>query len=851
MPVNPYAKGALDAARALPDLFVGRASELDVLRDQLSSIARGSPDAWILHVHGVAGSGKSTLLRKLREDTPGVRLATLDVDSDAFSPRSGAADLLWQLRFALRRAGVRTPLYDLFYVAYFSRHVLPGVGLTLPGLLESLGRGTEPVEKASAAGSSSALSARLADAFDADFLRDVGEGAGELAKGLKGVQLAAKLASAFRKRSQRRTLRARGIDLSAADAGQMHSLAPEVLAADLVDGAARQAPLAIAVDGFERLQTEPQALRVPAAAESALEALVRFVMFAPGETSQRRIGFLFFGRERLRWPELYDRDDGSASWSSLIRHLALRALDRAQAEAFLQRADRALDAAGAARAAQALRASRAAILDASREHAAGDSERSEAFGYLPFRLRLCIEEIALVERPFTVDDARRHADDVCASFLRAVPATLRDALHAFAVAGEVDASLFEAMIREDVVHAFSIADFSLLVARDALFAPVARPGTFRLHFQLERSALELLRQTAASREIAATVAEAIARLHIRHATPPTFAELTADHLERYQEGMRLLFRVDAAGLLPIDRFAVLFVELEDALRHDVAIGGAMHEAWLRCLFERSSSWSVDDGRMLVDSPRRTRSGKRARQIIQPMVVQFNSAWIGDAARAAAKAMFTRMYSSGVFPPADGEHADDDTLAALAIQRAATGAGKLADQGRHAEAEALLRAALEALPPTLAPRSRAKLQGDLELELAHTALHADATARAHALLDEALAHWRSAGLDGMAFASRALGYCNAMIGRIGDVGTAEALLRQITPLLERELPASHPSRAELATTFAILCVRKGFAALAIPYLETAQRVLVDNYGDAHPRVLAHRALLQKVCSMPDD
>jgi AAA ATPase domain len=194
MPINPYAGSQLMPAPL--DFFVGRTTELEALRSFMVDVAAGAIKERVVHVSGSAGTGKSFLLAKLRAEVASaelIGLAVLDVDTDAFDSGIPAPELLWRLRFALRRAGVRTPLYDLFYAAYFTKYVLPGVTITLPGLLESLGKVSEPVEKAGSAASSTAVSGRLAEAFDADFMKDLAEGAGELAKSTKAIQLFVKL----------------------------------------------------------------------------------------------------------------------------------------------------------------------------------------------------------------------------------------------------------------------------------------------------------------------------------------------------------------------------------------------------------------------------------------------------------------------------------------------------------------------------------------------------------------------------------------------------------------------------------------------------------------------------------
>jgi len=870
MPKNPYSGDTFRSAQAERELFVGREAQLQALRGFVEDVRSGSVEARVVHVFGAAGSGKSFLLAKLRAtiEAEGLHPALFDIDADSFDQNTSAPEMLWQLRFSLRRAGIRTPLYDLYYAAYFSRYVLPGVSLTLPTLLQSLGAKTEPIEKASHVASSKVLGEQLAQIFDADFLKDVAKGAGEVATGLKGVQLVTKLASAFRNKAKRRALKNRGIDLSTTVISEMQRLAPEILASDLLEFASKSNPILILVDGFDRIQTELQALRHPAVAESAMEALVRYVMFSPRAEAREHIAFLYFGRQRLRWAELFDQAGGGDSWDKHVLQLPLHGFTQAEAEVLLAKVDGALDAAGEADAAQALRSSKKAILFVSRDQAvdmngpgtgakgaaaegsgmsAEIQSHGEAVRYSPFRLRLCMEEIAELKRPFNDEDARRHADDICASFLRGVSKPLREVVSVFALAGELDASMYETLVKEGVIRNFTIANFPLLVRRGALFAPAVHADAYRLHYQLEDAALTLLAQNDVSRQVANTVTAKIFEQYLQRATPSAYALLTKVNLDAYQQGMRLAFRVHEAGLLSIDRFAVAFLELEEALDFDMEFGSALHKSWILRLLKRSACWSVEDGEHLVGSQLRTRSGKRSRQIIQLIEFVFHASWMTDAAQEAAKSMLTRMYAAGVLPPTDGEVADANAVTVLAVMRAQTTGKKFADGGQFDEAEAVLWKCMHSLPTTLQAAERAKHEGDLNLTLAYVAIKKRDKASAETRLEQALSSWRAANPDPTAWAETALEYCRAMLFFIGKEEPAATLFREIAPVLEAELPAMHPTRADLANTFAALCLNHGFSGLALPYLQSAKQVLVSNYGENDPRVHAQQSLIDGIQS----
>ena len=849
MPVNPYssANTQLTLEQRLM-LFSGRETELQDLRQFRLSIGSGSESEQILHIFGAAGCGKSFLIAKLRKDmTPPdvAHLAILDVDSSTFDPNTPAPELLWHLRFALRRAGVHTPLYDLFFVTYFSKYVAPGAALSLAGLLKSVGAGSEPIEKVSSVVSDKGLGKMLTGAFDADFLKDIAEGAEEVAKGMKGVQLVVKLAEAFKKKARLRTLKSQGIDISTATLSEMQAVAPEILSSDLLASVSKASPVLIVIDGFERIQTEPQVLRLPANAERAIETLVRYLMFSTDSVRCDRVKFLIFGRERLRWVELFDRNDNSESWAKHIRQIPLYGFTKPEAEIFLKKADVLFDTAGATVAAQSLRSSAATVLLASREDPSDPPGAVSETRYSPFRLRLCVEEISETKQPFSEGDALDHADDICSSFLRSVPEKLRDVIHVFALAGEVDQTMYDVLVAQHVINGFSTSDFALLVRRDALFAPAPGSDVYRLHFQLEQSSLTLLSKNANSRQIAATVISKIIEQHLRKTTPESYSLLTNENINSYGQGMRLIFRLYEASLLPIDDFAVSFLKLENAIHFEVSVGGRTHQAWLSRLFQLSARWSVEEGQYLVDSKLRTPFGIRARQIIMLMMLHFYDGSVDESARIAAKKMFTRMYAAKVLPPADGQPADEKQLTEFNVRRMSTEAEQLAEAERFEEAASTLFRALKSLPVTLDPMDKAAHEGNLYCELAAIAGRKLDRAQAEAYLNEALSRWSQVKSSPLKAAQNKLRYCYCMLMFVGKEDPAAGMLKEIAPLLESNLPPQHSMRVELNSCMAMLFLHIGCHALAVPYFEKAYDIRVVNYGDKDRQALALRALIEDI------
>lgn len=846
MPINPHRP--VEPERT-PDrglaLFAGYAHELAQLRDYRAALASAPDGNWLLHVIGAPGVGKSALLARFAAAAPPSepsRLAIVSFDADSFDAQTSAPDVLWALRFALRRAGVPTPLYDLYYVSYFTRFVMPGVVISLPTLLSSLGARAEPVERFAGIASDKGLADYLAGAFDAEVFKDLAEGAADLARSLKSAQLLIKLAQAFRKHAARRRLKRQGFDPAKANHSTMLEIAPEVLAADLLVSAAKGRPLLIAIDALDRIQAGPQVIGVASPGEQGLETLVRFLMFAdppPGAA----IRFVSFGRERLRWHALFDDEDATGSWDALTRQISLDGLSSDDAQALLRQADLQLDAAGEAAAAQALRASAAQVLAVSRD----DAVSAGAQRYSPLRLRLCIEEIRERRRPLSDRSVARHARNIFETFLRSVPARLREAIHLIALAGEFDRGLFEALVSEHLLSGFAISDFDSLVAREALFVRGADGEHYRLHGQLERAVTGLLAGDATAPLRYERTLWKMHALRLERATAGSYAALSLRHVDAYARGMRQIIRLHESGLLPIDAFAVFFLELEEAIHFEVGVAATLHVSLLTHLFMLSERWSEADGRRLVSSPLRTRSNHRARMLIKLIELHFLDETVDEAARAAARRMFTRFYQAEVLPPTDAEPVDAQSFSYMQAKQMHAIAMRFAENGHAGESEVVLQSTLAQLESALDVAERSALEGDICCDLAELRGRLKDRAGAEALLGRALVFWAAGQPSALLDARQKLRWCLLMLTLVGKPDPAFEMLRGIAPVLESSLPEGHPERGDLAFCLAMLFMLRGDDALAIPYLRSAHDIRVANHGAEDPRTLRLGALIEQLAA----
>jgi ATPase subunit of ABC transporter with duplicated ATPase domains len=94
-------------------LFTDRDHEREILRNFFERLAHpGSrPQKTILSIWGVGGIGKTSLLKKaveeLGRDLASLRLISLDLDHDHWTPSSAVAEFFWQMRSRLREAKPR------------------------------------------------------------------------------------------------------------------------------------------------------------------------------------------------------------------------------------------------------------------------------------------------------------------------------------------------------------------------------------------------------------------------------------------------------------------------------------------------------------------------------------------------------------------------------------------------------------------------------------------------------------------------------------------------------------------------------------------------------------------------
>jgi hypothetical protein len=136
IPKSSTAAGRRVGRQSAVKLFTDRDHERELLQNFFERLARVDPERDVrpekplLSLWGVGGIGKTSLLKKaiekLGKDLPGLRLISLDVDHNRWTPSSSVADFFWHLRSRLWEAkprgtaggsGIETPAFDYLYFA--------------------------------------------------------------------------------------------------------------------------------------------------------------------------------------------------------------------------------------------------------------------------------------------------------------------------------------------------------------------------------------------------------------------------------------------------------------------------------------------------------------------------------------------------------------------------------------------------------------------------------------------------------------------------------------------------------------------------------------------------------------
>src|SRR6201988_964023 len=593
MPIRKSVSAASQrvARQSALKLFTDRTHERELLRHFFERLARVHrvhdvrPEKPILSIWGVGGIGKTKLLEKATEELgqrlAGLRLISLDLDHNRWTPSSSVAEFFWHLRSRLWEAkprgigaGIETPLFDYLYFALW-RAQHPGENFALSDsvlkdLLNTSTLGTTILAEASAK-----LAAGVSDVATA----------GSAVGGL--FQLLGKALTYLRNRDRKGLLNKRGLNPESMTEKDMEAELAPVLAADVeqwLDDHPNDA-LCVAIDGFERIQSTTLA-------DDIQKYLADWcgILTDPEAVFSRRFGCVLLGRNKNRWAELYDKE-----WETRISEHLVGGLGKKDAQQFLESVATYHQDRGDLTTADNLRKHADAILAVTREQRSQDKQSSFHLYYLDLAYGIVYEQGV----HFQPADLGQTPAQLQIRFLRYLQTGQRGVFETFrclALAGSFDQALFDHLVETRLIPAGF--HFASLTGEDYSIVEEIRdlPGTFRFHRLMELALIRNQSAKAEDRSVARQRIDAILDYFKKKAEFSKLADCTTRHLNAYQRGMTIAFDRHHEGLLDLPALDAFFLVLEKPFDFSAFISARI--GWWRKLADLWKSHQPDSARSL-------------------------------------------------------------------------------------------------------------------------------------------------------------------------------------------------------------------------------------------------------------
>jgi NTP pyrophosphatase (non-canonical NTP hydrolase) len=526
-------------------LFSGRETQREAISKFLSCLQQG--DGYIhpsvLSFFGVGGVGKTALRKKALADfkcrlqkdiysiTPPI-IAEIDLDSDSVTPNLPVAQILGRVRTALNRQHIRTPSFDYLYLIWWGEeNPDQSIHLREDGENERSDAGLLNV-------------AELASSL-----------ASFLGTGLPGVAVVRDVRKLYLQFSvwfkhSRVRQRFDGIPEEWSQTERIERM-PVMLANDLLDAIARQPQMAIClvIDGFERVQSKelyPDAQKALAALVSEVLRCSETIPLPDGKPLRGRIGFIIFGREKLRWAELYSGKHASTKWQQEIdHHPQLLGLNESDARRFLIELAAPYERShGRATAADLIERHVAQILQAASE------QWTHNLSFLPYYLELAVLLIRNNAENFEPEMIGSSSSELAIYFLRYLTGQHRAALQALALALKFDRKTLEFLIKKEEISGYSTTNFDWLVGDHWSFVTSVgdRSGFHSFHRHMQDSLVASLSMKE-DRSRATRIIQYLLERYYALAKFDRPASFRTEQAIAYLDAMDLLRTHESSGLL--------------------------------------------------------------------------------------------------------------------------------------------------------------------------------------------------------------------------------------------------------------------------------------------------------------
>jgi tetratricopeptide (TPR) repeat protein len=453
------------------ELFTDRVEEQRLLCEVLQPVLAGDAGRrqLVTVFYGVGGVGKTTLCKRAREiveEKFAARVLCVEItfDDSRWNPGKQFSEVAAELCRCLIAGGIVPRLT----VALLALHA------------QQTGTGRE---------SGGGVEGRWALALDA---LDKGV---EMA-GIPGLSLMVKGAQIVREHFQRQGLRQRLNDLNLwpeeenghVNVVDLEGKLAQSLFHDVV-GWLKDNPdqhLRLLVDGFERLQSHERR-------DDAQRRLQELVGYFAGTTDAEacgRLRVILFGREKLRWDELYEDPGWRDCWD---QHL-LGGLAEGDARDFLRKTQSWLRSRGQSPLADALARNEQKILDASDERLKGQRV------FYPFYLNLAVELVERARQAGSEPDLGRAPAELQDRFFRYLDKKELRALKILALSEVFDEALYDWLAQERLID-FPVHSFHTELRQEhSYIQPVeGRAGDWKFHRLFEDALHARWRSTEAER----------------------------------------------------------------------------------------------------------------------------------------------------------------------------------------------------------------------------------------------------------------------------------------------------------------------------------------------------------------
>jgi uncharacterized protein YbaR (Trm112 family) len=440
------------------EMFTDRVSEQELLSRLLAPYRDGDEPnraEFLTTFYGVGGVGKTTLcnlvFKACRDRHPEVKVVSLNLDLGKWTPDVCFAYFIAALLPKLSDQKIPCPLTHTLLLMYSQADT----GVSLPegaagpwtGAISVLDQATQAV-------------------------------------GIPGIALVIQGAQWLRdrKRQEDTTKRLDELGLRPVDVdGKIDLLDLEdklatALYEDLKSWAVLGGCLRIVLDGFERIQGRERRRDC----QMLIQSFAGCIAVSPIHQLKARIRIIVFGRERLRWDEIYD----DLGWNEFWTQHLLAGLGEEDAKDFLTKNANWLRTNGDPVLADKMLSYTNAILDAADE-GVGDQRLISPY-YIDLAVKLVCDSACEGRNP----DLGKTPDELQDRFFRYLPGQEMRLLQILALAEAFDAPMFDALVGDLRVTGYAVGTFESSVVVGRSYVAKGGPETFRFYRLMEKSLQE-------------------------------------------------------------------------------------------------------------------------------------------------------------------------------------------------------------------------------------------------------------------------------------------------------------------------------------------------------------------------